>query len=360
MTDEQDRPQETGSNAGSRSSSEQLTAVAVPPVPEDLPEEVIEDITQRRIRVARIGLIRDYGVYAALLVLIIFNIIATPHFLEAANFRVQLVQVAPVVIVALGMAMVIGTEGIDLSVGAVMALSGALIPLYLGYGVPVAIVVAMLGGVAAGLFSGVLVAYVGVQPIVATLALLVGLRGVAQLMLGGQFRNISSPSFNNLGTGSVLGIPIVVLIAAVLALLVGFLVRRTTFGRRLVAIGGNPAASRLAGLPVRRTLLTVYVLSGVLAAIAGILLTAYQKAGTPSTQGLLMELTAITAVVVGGTPLTGGRVRVVGTVAGALLMQLVTATLIKHNLPESSTQMVQAAIIVLAVYLQRDRGGVRR
>lgn len=334
--------------------------MSAPPVPASLPPEAAENVTKRRERGARIGLIRDYGVYAALLVLILFNIIATPHFLEAANYRVQFVQVAPVVIVALGMAMVIGTEGIDLSVGSVMALSGALVPLYLGYGVPVAIVVAIIGGVLSGVFSGVLVAYIGVQPIVATLALLVGLRGVAQMLLGGQFRQISSPSFNNLGTGAILGIPIVVLIALVLAVIVGFLVRRTTFGRRLVAIGGNPAAARLAGLPVKRTLVTVYVLSGALAAIAGILLTAYQKAGTPSTQGLLMELTAITAVVVGGTPLTGGRVRVVGTVAGALLMQLVSATLIKHNLPESTTQMVQAAIIILAVYLQRDRGGARR
>lgn len=337
-----------------------MTAPSLPSVPSSLPPEAKQNLGLRRQRALRIGLIRDYGVYAALLVLIVFNIVATPFFLEGANLRVQLVQVAPVVIVALGMAMVIGTEGIDLSVGAVMALSGALIPLYLGYGVPLAIVIALLGGVAAGLFSGVLVAYVGVQPIVATLALLVGLRGIAQLMLGGQFRQISSDGFNTLGTGSILGIPIVVLVAAVVAAIVGFLVRRTTFGRRLVAIGGNPAASRLAGLPVRRTLVTVYVLCGVLAALAGILLTAYQKAGTPSTQGLLMELTAITAVVVGGTPLTGGRVRVVGTIAGALLMQLVAATLIKHDLPESSTQLVQAAIIILAVYLQRDRGGVRR
>jgi len=334
--------------------------MSAPAVPASLPPEAADTVSRSRQHRARIGMIRDYGVYAALIVLIIFNIIATPHFLEVGNYRVQLVQVAPVVIVALGMAMVIGTEGIDLSVGAVMALSGSLIPLYLGYGVPIAIIAALLGGIASGMFSGVLVAYIGVQPIVATLALLVGLRGIAQLLLGGQFRQISSSSFNNLGTGAIAGIPIVVLVAVVVALLVGFLVRRTTFGRRLVAIGGNPAASRLAGLPVRRTLLTVYVLSGMLAALAGILLTAYQKAGTPSTQGLLMELTAITAVVVGGTPLTGGRVRVIGTLAGALLMQLVRATLIKHNLPESSTQMVQAAIIILAVYLQRDRGGARR
>lgn len=321
------------------------------------------DSDQQRARTAprlTLGVVRDYGVYIALLVLIAFNIVATPYFLTGANLRVQLVQVAPVVIVALGMAMVIGTEGIDLSVGAVMALAGALVPLYLGYGVPLAILIALAGGLLSGLFAGTLVAHVGVQPIVATLGLLVGLRGIAQLLLGGQFRQISSTQFNNLGTGSILGIPIVVVVAALIAVLVGFLVRRTTFGRRLVAIGGNPSAARLAGLPVKRTLITVYAASGLLAATAGVLLTAYQKAGTPSTQGLLMELTAITAVVVGGTPLSGGRIRVIGTIAGALLMQLVGATLIKHDLSQSINQMIQAVIIIAAVYVQRDRGGARR
>jgi len=321
-------------------------------------QEATRDDT-RRSRVD-LGLVRDYGVYVALLVLILFNVIFTPYFLTSANLRVQLVQVAPVVIVALGMAMVIGTEGIDLSVGSVMALAGALVPLYLGYGVPVAILVALVGGLVSGLFAGTLVAYVGVQPIVATLGLLVGVRGIAQLLLGGQFRQIDSAGFNNLGTGAIGPVPVVVLVAVVVAALVGFLVRRTTFGRRLVAIGGNPVAARLAGLPVRRTLLTVYVASGLLAAAAGILLTAYQKAGTPSTQGLLMELTAITAVVVGGTPLSGGKIRVLGTIAGALLMQLVGATLIKHDLPQSINQMTQAVIIVAAVYVQRNRGGARR
>jgi galactofuranose transport system permease protein len=149
----------------------------------------------------------------------------------------------------------------------------------------------------------------------------------------------------------------VVLIAAVLTLLVGFLVRYTTFGRQLVAVGGNRSASELAGLPVRRILITTYVLSGVLAAIAGIVATARLTASDPSAIGQLSELAAITAVVVGGTPLSGGRVRILGTVAGALLMQLISATLIKNNLPTSAALVVQAAIIVVAVFLQRPRRG---
>jgi ribose transport system permease protein len=138
---------------------------------------------------------------------------------------------------------------------------------------------------------------------------------------------------------------------------VAFLVNRTTFGRQLVAIGDNRAASALSGLPVRRVLVTVYVLSGVLAAIAGILLVGYGNYADPSNLGLNFELNAITAVVVGGTPLSGGKVRVLGTVAGAVLMQLITATLIQHDVKASIEQMVEAAIIVGAVYAARGGSG---
>jgi ribose transport system permease protein len=312
----------------------------------------------RRIRLDRTRLadkLSEYGVYIAVAALFVFNLAFTANFLSAANFRTQLVQAAPVVIVALGMAMVIGTEGVDLSVGAVMALSAALVPLYLGYGVAAAIGVGLAAGLLAGIFNGFLVAYLGIQPIVATLALLVGGRGLALVIAHGQLTEITDKTFLGFGANDVLGIPISVLIAAVLSAAVGLLIRRTTFGRRLVAIGGNRAAAALAGLPVRPVLVAVYALCGVLAAVAGLLATARLGASDPADVGLLMELSAITAVVVGGTPLTGGRVRVLGTVFGALLMQLVRATLIKHNLPDSTAQMVQAAIIVAAVYVARER-----
>ena len=146
-----------------------------------------------------------------------------------------------------------------------------------------------------------------------------------------------------------------VLVAVVLAVVVGFVVHRTTYGRQLVAIGGNRPAAQLAGLPVRRVLIVTYVLCGVFAALAGVLATARLTASDPSAIGNLMELSAITAVVVGGTPLTGGRIRVLGTVAGALLMQLLRATLIKHDLPDSTAQMVQAVVILVAVYVARQR-----
>jgi ribose transport system permease protein len=299
--------------------------------------------------------VQDYGVYAAVLALLLFNVLFTPYFLDASNFRTQLVQVTPIVIVSLGMALVIGTQGIDLSVGSIMSLAAAVVVLYLGYGWLPALIVALVGGAVAGAAGGALVAYVGVQPIVATLALLVGVRGLANVFVP-QLVEFRSPGLIALGSSSVAGIPIIVLIAGALTLLMMFVVRRTTFGRQVVAIGGNRTASELSGLPVKRVLLLVYVISGLLAALAGVLATARLQAADPTSLGLFIELSAITAVVVGGTPLTGGRIRVLSTVMGALLMQLLAATLIKHNLPQSWTQIVQAGIILAAVYATRERG----
>lgn len=304
----------------------------------------------------RIDWLTERGVYVALLLLVAFDLVFTPRFADIDNIRLQFVQVVPVAIIALGMALVIGTKGIDLSVGSVMAISSALLAMYLGYGPIVAIVVATLGGAAVGAINGLLVAQFGIQPIVATLALLVGGRGLALVIAQGRLTEVFDPTITAIGSGRVAGVPIVVLIALAFALLVAVVVERTTFGRHLVAIGGNPEASTLAGVPVRRTLFAVYVLCATFAAVAGIIQTARLSAADPSFVGNLIELSAITAVVVGGTPLSGGRIRIVGTLAGALLMQLIGATLISHNLPDSATRMVQAVIILGAVFLQRQRG----
>ncbi|MFD8418844.1 ABC transporter permease [Streptomyces sp. NPDC059466] len=316
------------------------------------------DLTLGRVTADRdrlLRLLQEYGVYLGVVVLFLVNTVFTPHFLSTENFRTQAVQVAPVLIVALGMALAIGSEGVDLAVGSVMALSTSLLSLYLGYGPWIAILIALVGGAVIGVANGSLIAFVGVQPIVATLALMVAGRGLALVLLP-QLKDVHDPAMASLGSGDVLGIPYLVLIAAALALLVAFVVRRTTFGRQLLAIGDSRPAARLAGLPVRRVLILVYVCSGVLAAIAGVLATARLTASDPTSLGNLMELSAITAVVVGGTPLSGGRVRIGGTVAGAVLIQLLTTTLIKHDLPPSWTQIAQAAVIVLAVYAARERG----
>ncbi|WP_129311476.1 ABC transporter permease [Streptomyces sp. L2] len=306
-----------------------------------------------RGRVTR--LLQAYGVYAALVVLFAVAAALDSSFLSAGNVRIQLFQVAPTLMVALGMALVIGTEGVDLSVGAVIALAASVVPLYLGYGAPLAVLLALLAGAVCGAVGGTMVAFARIQPIVATLSLMIGLRGVAELINGNSAKPVTDSGLLSLGADQVAGVPVMAWITAVCAVLTALLVRRTTFGRQLVAIGDNRQASKLAGLPVRRVLVTVYVLSGVLAAFAGAMIVGHGAEADPANQGLNMELNAITAVVVGGTPLTGGRIRVLGTVAGALFMQLITAVLTQHDVHTSYTQLVEAAIICFAVYASQER-----
>ncbi|MEY9964965.1 ribose/xylose/arabinose/galactoside ABC-type transport system permease subunit [Streptacidiphilus sp. MAP12-16] len=301
-------------------------------------------------------LLQEYGVYAALTLLFAVAVGLDTSFLSVSNVRIQLFQVAPTLLVALGMALVIGTEGIDLSVGAVIALSAAIVPLYLGYGLPLAMAIALLLGAVCGAVGGAMVALTRIQPIVATLSLMIGVRGLAELFNGDSAKPVTDSALLALGSDSFAGVPLMAWIAAGCALLAGLVVRRTTFGRQLVAIGDNRQASRLSGLPVRRVLIAVYVLSGVLAALAGVMIVGHGAEADPANQGLTMELSAITAVVVGGTPLSGGRVRVLGTVAGAHFMQLIAAVLTQHNVPASYTQIIEAAIICFAVYASQERG----
>jgi galactofuranose transport system permease protein len=316
---------------------------------------MLDTLTARRNGADILAFLQVAGVYLATVLILLFNLLFTPNFATVTNLRLQLVQVAPVAIVAIGMALCIATEGIDLSVGSTMAISAALLPLYIGYGVWPAMGIALLAGLLVGAVNGSLVAFAGIQPIIATLGLLVAGRGLALVFADGRLTELFDPTLDAIGNASMLGIPISVMLVLAISATAGLTVRRAAFGRRVLAIGGNRDAATLAGLPVKRTLVIVYVLSGLLAAVAGILSTARQGASDPSFVGLLIELSAITAVVVGGTPLSGGRVRILGTLMGALLMQLITATVIQQNLPDSTARMIQASIIVAAVYVQRGR-----
>lgn len=298
---------------------------------------------------------RDNGVYVALVLIVVYNLLFTPRFITLENIGVQLVLVTRIVVVALGMAMVIGTAGIDLSVGAVMALAGALLVQFSGIPGVGAIGLTLAVGALVGALNGVLVGLVGIQPIVATLAFLFAGRSIAQLLLVGKNPSIHDSVVLGVSSGKVLGVNGLIIAALVAVVLVGLTVRRTNFGRQLLAVGDNPRASFLSGVPVRRTLISVYVASGLLAAWAGVMDTASITSANALSSGLNYELFAITAVVVGGTPLTGGRVRVVGTVAAAILMQLLRSTLIFHAATDAVSQMVTAAVIVGAVYIQRAR-----
>ena len=298
----------------------------------------------------------------ALLVLVLFNVATTPNFLSLATLNINLTQTATIVIVGIGMTFVIATRGIDLSVGSLMAISGAIAPLLFlnpalgpGLGTALAFVLPVLATGVLGAFNGLLVTRFAVQPIIATLVLFIAGRGVAQVISGGALVNFTQPSFGALGTARFLGIGVQVYLMLALLLLAGWVLRRTLFGRQVVAVGGNPAAARLAGVPVDRTRVLVYTLSGVLAGLAGLIVIAINSSSDSNLVGQNMELDAIAAVAVGGTALNGGRVTMLGTLLGALFIQLLRYTLLVKGVPDSVALIVKAAVIVVAVALQYRR-----
>lgn len=313
-----------------------------------------------RRRIPRLG-----GLAIALAVLILFNVAVTPNFVNTQTLAVNVSQVATIAIVALGMTLVIASGGIDLSVGAVMAVAGALAPLIFlsdwaiaspGLGLALSIVLPLCVAAACGLFNGALVALLGVQPIIATLILFISGRGIALVLTNGNLQTFNNPSFSWLGTGRLLGMPVQGWIALALTVAVALVVRRTIYGRYLLAVGGNQQAARLAGVPVHGVKIATYVICAVFAGLAGLIVVAINSASDAARIGTLMELDAIAAAVVGGAALSGGKAPVLGALLGAVFIQLVGYTLIANGVPDSATLIVTALIIVVAVYLQSKRG----
>lgn len=299
---------------------------------------------------------QKYGALAALVVLFAYNAAATPFFLTQQSLLfVLLRQSAPIAIVAVGMAIVIGTGGIDLSVGSVMAISGqvgALTVLH-GNGTFIAIALALLASAACGVFNGGLVARYGVQPIIATLILFIAGRGIAQLITGGDLQPLSNPSFQWIGLARPAGVPAQVFIALVVTVVAWLVMRLTVFGRYVISIGGNETAARLAGVPSSRVKLIAYVISATLAGLVGLIAVTANSASDANNTGLGMELDAIAAVAVAGTRLTGGRVTIWGSVIGAVMLKLLQNTLIAHGTTKEVAQMIEGAVIIAALYLQR-------
>lgn len=300
---------------------------------------------------------------AALLVLLAADALFVPRLFDLsvvdASFRGPLVDVlrrgTPLLLVALGMTPVIGTGGVDLSVGAVMALASSLAALLLtqtGVSEPVALLLALALGLAVGLGNGALVGRLAVPPIVATLVLMTAGRGIAQLLTGGGIQAFASPGLTAAARGSLLGLPVAALVALSLYALLALLLRRTTLGLHVAAVGDNERAARLAGLRVGRVKLFAYGLSGTLAALAGLQVAADVGAADASHVGLYLELDAILAVVVGGTPLSGGRTSLLGTLAGALAIQTLTTTLLQLGLGPEVALVVKAGAVLLAVGLR--------
>ena len=314
----------------------------------------MESTLSGRFRLADYG--PTYGAAAALVLLVAANMIFTPNFADLNNFRNVLLQVAPTALVAVGMTFVVATGGIDLSVGSVMAIASATAAVTLSNGAGLAVVLALLVALAAGAFNGALVSVFRIQPIIVTLALLISGRGVAQVISrGGELIEFQSPAFEYLGKGHAGPFPVQALVMFAVVAAAFFVVRATAFGRYVAAVGGNEAAARLSGVKVRRTKIMVYAASGLLAGLAGLIETARLGASDAQKVGLNMELDAIAATVVGGTPLAGGRATIPGTLVGALIMQVITTTVNMRDYPYAWSLVVKAAIILVAVYAQRPK-----
>ncbi|WP_371812958.1 ABC transporter permease [Kaistia sp. 32K] len=308
--------------------------------------------------------LRRWGALLALALLILFNLAFTPHFATTQTLAINLTQVAVVMVVGVGMTLVIATGGIDLSVGSLMAIAGALSPMIftgqlfpvpnLYVGIALGIVLPVLVAGMFGYFNGWLITRFSIQPIIATLVLFIAGRGIAQVWTNGDLQVFKVPEFQQIAIGRLLGIPFQVWIMAVIVIAATWTLRKTVFGRQVLAIGGNEAAARLAGVPVRRVKTLVYVISGLCSGIAGIIVIAMNSAADANLIGLGVELDAIAAVAVGGTLLTGGRATILGTLIGALIIQLVRYTLLANGVPDSAALIVKAGLIILAVWLQRQ------
>ncbi len=307
----------------------------------------------------------------ALLILIVINTIARPQFIKITVHDGQLYGAlidilrnsAPLMLVALGMTIVIATRGIDLSVGAVMAVSGAVaLTIIDGSGDPdnlgtvlIAIIVAIVVSLLLGAWNGMLIAGLGIQPIIATLVLMLAGRGVALLITGGFITTVNSAPFEYIATGYLFVLPFAFLISVTAIVLISAFERRTALGMLTESVGINPEASRLAGVRSRGIIFSAYVLSGLMAGIAGIIYSSNIRAADANAAGLFIELYAILAVVLGGTSLQGGKFSIAGTVVGVLIIQTLNSTILFLGVPSPQSPVFFALVVVLVVIVQSPR-----
>jgi simple sugar transport system permease protein len=260
----------------------------------------------------------------------------------------------PTALVALGMAVVIGTKGIDLSVGAVIAICGAVMTdlIHRGLAPPETLLLTLAAGLACGVWNATLVALLDIQPIIATLILMVAGRGVAQMIDTGMIITFRSDFFSAISTGQFLTIPSRLLVAAGSFVLLWLLLRRTALGVFVEAVGANPAASNLVGIDARLIKFFVYAISGVCSAVAGVLITADIRGSDANNAGLWIELDAILAVVLGGASLSGGRFYLGLTVVGVLIIQSLTTSILVSGLPPEYNLIVKAVVVLVVLLLQ--------
>jgi len=297
----------------------------------------------------------------SLIVLLLFNFIMTPEFLSVTmkdghlfgNTIDILNRAAPLILISIGMTLVIATQGIDISVGSIIAISAALSATVIvaGGSVPLAILTGIVSGILCGVWNGVLVSYIGVQPMVGTLILYIVGRGIAQLITGGQILTFTNKDFIFIGTGYIL-LPVAIFIALIVAFIMYLLIRRTALGLFIESIGVNSNSSKFAGIQSKKVVFALYVICGMLAGIAGIILCSNIKSADANNVGLWLELDAILATVIGGTSMSGGRFYLGGTVVGALFIQTLTTTIYSLGVAPEITLVVKAIVVIVVCIIQ--------
>jgi ribose transport system permease protein len=305
----------------------------------------------------RVSQTHHVGLAAALVLLALIGVLTKPHNFATSDNIVSILALASTIgVITVGATFVIIGGGIDLSVGAVMALASvwATTVATQSYGPFVMVMCAILVGLGAGVINGLLIAYGRMVPFIATLAMMVAARGLAQRMSSNktQLLRPENHAIESLSTTKWLGLPALVYIFAGVVVVGWLVLNRTTFGRRTYAVGGNPEAARLAGIDVRRHTLLLYALSGLCCGIAAIIIMARTTTGS-STHGDLYELDAIAAVIIGGTLLTGGRGSLIGSILGLFVFTVITDLFILNGLETSDQLIAKGVIIVIAVLLQR-------
>jgi ribose transport system permease protein len=310
--------------------------------------------TTWRTHLTRAGEVRNIGLLVVLAVLAAVGAGTSENFLTMDNIRNILVSSSALGVVTVGATFVIIGGGIDLSVGAIVALASvwATTVATQSYGPWVMILCAILVGTGAGAVNGLLIAYGRLVPFIVTLAMLVSARGLAAQLADNRTQLVQEQAIKDIATTDLAGIPLLVILVLVVATAGWLLLNRTTFGRRTFAIGGNAEAARLAGIDVRRTTGTLYLISGICCGIAAVMMIARTTTGS-STHGGLWELDAIAAVIIGGTLLTGGRGTLVGSMLGVLVFQTITNIFVLNNLATEVQNIAKGLIIVGAVLLQR-------
>lgn len=313
----------------------------------------------------------------ALALMLAFNLFFTKGFfhieIKDGHLYGSLIDIlnraAPLMLISIGLTLVIATSGIDISVGAVVAISGALVAMLIGgtlvlkgdvqeyvtlVPMPVAILAALGVSILAGVWNGLLVSRAGMQPIVATLILIVAGRGVAQLITNGQIITIYYKPYFFIGNGFLLGIPFSLYIVVALLLLTLFLTRRTALGLFIESIGINPKASRMAGINAKNLLLCVYAFCSFCAGIAGLIVCSNVKSADGNNAGMYFELDAILAVVLGGTSTAGGKFYLLGSMVGALIIQTLTTTIYSIGVPPEITLVVKSVVVFLVMMFQSE------